>query len=286
MTAKILYDRAPVVARALPLTRRTMLAGAGAAAAALWQPRLASARTRLDVPSGTFKPIPIALPDFAGEQPPGANDGATSVTQIITANLQRVGPVRADRSCKPIIEKNHEHRHALPRFPDWRATTRRQLVDQPPDAAGQPAQGRVPAVGCARERAARRPAILHHAGQLAAHRAIVSDAIYERLTGEKGYFDSRVVFVDESGPKDAPHQAARHHGSGRRQRALSHARRRPRAHAALLAVDAGDHLACPSAGRQPAECYLLNIETVAARGPRQLPGHELLRRASRRTASA
>ena len=31
---------------------------------------------------------------------------------------------------------------------------------------------------------------------------IISDAIYERLTGEKGYFDTRVVFVDESGPKD------------------------------------------------------------------------------------
>src|SRR5690606_21556915 len=28
---------------------------------------------------------------------------------------------------------------------------------------------------------------------------IIADAIYERLTGEKGYFDTRVVFVDESG---------------------------------------------------------------------------------------
>ena len=28
---------------------------------------------------------------------------------------------------------------------------------------------------------------------------IISDQIYERLTGEKGYFDSRVVFIDESG---------------------------------------------------------------------------------------
>src|SRR5262249_57430197 len=31
---------------------------------------------------------------------------------------------------------------------------------------------------------------------------IISDAVYERLTGEKGYFDSRIVFVDETGPKD------------------------------------------------------------------------------------
>jgi TolB protein len=32
---------------------------------------------------------------------------------------------------------------------------------------------------------------------------IIADAIYERLTGEKGYFDTRIVFVDESGPKGA-----------------------------------------------------------------------------------
>jgi TolB protein len=30
---------------------------------------------------------------------------------------------------------------------------------------------------------------------------IIADAIYERLTGEKGYFDTRIVYVDESGPK-------------------------------------------------------------------------------------
>ena len=31
---------------------------------------------------------------------------------------------------------------------------------------------------------------------------IIADSIYERITGEKGYFDTRIVFVDESGPKD------------------------------------------------------------------------------------
>ena len=30
---------------------------------------------------------------------------------------------------------------------------------------------------------------------------IIADSVYERLTGEKGYFDSRVAFVDETGGK-------------------------------------------------------------------------------------
>ena len=30
---------------------------------------------------------------------------------------------------------------------------------------------------------------------------IISDKIYERLTGEKGYFDTRIIFVSEEGPK-------------------------------------------------------------------------------------
>ncbi len=29
---------------------------------------------------------------------------------------------------------------------------------------------------------------------------LVSDAIYERITGEKGYFDTRIVFISEGGP--------------------------------------------------------------------------------------
>lgn len=31
---------------------------------------------------------------------------------------------------------------------------------------------------------------------------ILSDAVFTRITGEKGFFDTRIVFVDESGAKD------------------------------------------------------------------------------------
>ena len=37
---------------------------------------------------------------------------------------------------------------------------------------------------------------------------IIADQVYEQLTGEKGYFDTRVVFVDETGPKDSASSAS------------------------------------------------------------------------------
>ncbi len=30
---------------------------------------------------------------------------------------------------------------------------------------------------------------------------IITDKVYERLTGEKGYFDTRIIYVAEEGPK-------------------------------------------------------------------------------------
>ena len=30
---------------------------------------------------------------------------------------------------------------------------------------------------------------------------IISDKVYQRLTGEEGYFDTRIIYVSETGPK-------------------------------------------------------------------------------------
>ena len=103
---------------------------------------------------------------------------------------------------------------------------------------------------------------------------IISDQIYERLTGEKGYFDSRVVFVDETGAAAAPHQAAGADGSGRRQCPLSDPRRRSGADAALLAVDPGNHLY----GIRPGRPAGLSVQyrDRAARDRRQFSRHVVL----------
>ena len=44
----------------------------------------------------------------------------------------------------------------------------------------------------------------------AAHRC--ADTIYSRLTGEGAYFDTRIVYVSETGPGAAADQAAGDHG--------------------------------------------------------------------------
>ena len=46
---------------------------------------------------------------------------------------------------------------------------------------------------------------------------MVSDAIYERITGDKGYFDTRIVFISEIGTGAEAGQAAGDHGRGWRQ---------------------------------------------------------------------
>ena len=51
-----------------------------------------------------------------------------------------------------------------------------------------------------RQLAAQRFVVGQHEWRRLGH--LVADQVYQRLTGEKGYFDTQVVFVDETGPKD------------------------------------------------------------------------------------
>ena len=77
----------------------------------------------------------------------------------------------------------------------------------------------------------------------------ISDAVYERLTGEKGYFDTRVVFVAESGGARQDRQAPGDHGPGRRQPQLPDRRRLHRHDAPVLREQPGDHLHVAAAGQ-------------------------------------
>lgn len=183
------------------LTRRRILAlGAGAALGAVAGLRPAGAVLRIDVTQGNIQPMPIALPDFAGGAQ-GDIDVARNVTQIITNNLRRSG-LFAPIDPAAYIEKI-SNPDAVPRFPDWRAINAQALVTgrvtRQPDGRLK-AEFRLWDVFAGQQQAGQQYFTTPDNWRRIGH--IISDAIYERLTGEKGYFDTRIVFVDESGPRE------------------------------------------------------------------------------------
>src|SRR5216683_2308540 len=181
--------------------RRVIMLGAGAAAGALagFSPQRAAAVLKLDVTQGNVQPVPIAIPDFVGV---GLQDPAAgrNVSLIIASNLRRSGLFAAIDPAA-YIEKISTI-DTLPRFPDWRQINAQALVTgRITQSDGRlKAEFRLWDVFAGQQLRGEQYNTTPDNWRRIAH--IISDAIYERITGDKGYFDSRIVFVDESGPKD------------------------------------------------------------------------------------
>jgi TolB protein len=156
----------------------------------------ARALVEIDVNRGNIEPLPIAITDFVSEGGIG-----TEISDIVTADLQRSG-LFAPIDKGAFIEKIANPDQA-PRFEDWKVINAQALV-----------VGRVSQEGDGRLRAEFRLWDTFGGEQMIGEQFFanpqnsrriahqIADAIYERLTGEKGYFDTRVVYIDESGPKN------------------------------------------------------------------------------------
>jgi TolB protein len=146
---------------------------------------------------GTLEPIPIAIPSFLGPDPQLSAD----IARVISADLERSALFVALDPAS-FLEQVRDV-NAAPRFPDWRSIRADALVV---GKVGKAADGRVVAefrlwdVSLGRQLAGQRFATSAKNWRRVGH--IIADQVYERLTGEKGYFDTRVVYVDETGPKD------------------------------------------------------------------------------------
>jgi TolB protein len=200
-------DRKPnaiLRARSAPLEidrRRLLLLGAGATAATVsgLAPRAADAAVRIDVNQGNIQPIPIAIPPMLPVTPDDAAV-AGEITQVITNNLRRSGlfaPIDPAAYIERITNVD-----AVPRFDDWRVINAQALVTGRVrrEGARVKADFRLWDVFAGQQLTGQQYNTTAENTRRVAH--IISDAIYLRITGEQGYFDSRVVFVDETGAKD------------------------------------------------------------------------------------
>ena len=162
--------------------------------ALLWTAGLvtpAAAQIEVDVNRGDIQPLPVAVPAFSG-------DRGAEIAQVITGNLERSGLFRPIDPAA-FIQQDLDVRYQ-PRFADWKTINAQGLVngEVTVDATGRlTVNFRLWDVFAETQLLGMQFTSTAENWRRVAHK--ISDAVYERLTGEKGYFDTRVVFVAESG---------------------------------------------------------------------------------------
>jgi TolB protein len=174
-------------------TRRSFLHGAlGGAAGLISLPALAKLEITLGV--GDFKPMRIAVMDFEG----GAR--GAEMAKVIAADLKRSGlfePIAREQFPEASVGFN-----AAPNFAAWSPLGVQAIV------TGQVADGgasmdvlyRLWDIAAGQQADGQQLSTSGKAWRRAAH--IVADGVYTQVVGEKGFFDTRIVYVDESGPKN------------------------------------------------------------------------------------
>ena len=184
------------------LTRFGFVAGLLCAITAAPQQTMAqSAPLKLTLDQGIVEPLPVSVLDFfSGNGQPdqlGAQIAKVIEDDLASTGLFRVVPDAAVAPLAPSFI-------SPPRFGDVRAVSNAvALVTGETTQAGDgrmTLKFRLWDVVSQQQLAGFQYTADPSAWRRMAHRT--ADAIYERLTGEPGYFETRVVFVDEQGPKN------------------------------------------------------------------------------------
>ncbi|WP_113912092.1 Tol-Pal system beta propeller repeat protein TolB [Roseovarius dicentrarchi] len=156
---------------------------------------------RLEITEGVIEPLPFAVPGFV----PGSGTSgqvAQDITNLIAADLSGTGLFREIPASAHISRVTSFSSPV--QFADWKAVNAQALVTGAvdTDASGRlTVQFRVWDVYSGQELGTGQQFAGTEAGwRRIAHK--IADQVYSRITGEGAYFDSRVVFVSETGPKD------------------------------------------------------------------------------------
>ena len=169
--------------------------------------KTANALVEVDITRGNLDPLPIAVSPLYLE--PGSQDikkegkviknVGERISEIIEVNFKRSGlfnPLKKDSFVqKPDIA------HVKPRFEDWALIKAQALVTGKVsvDEDKLRVEFRLWDVVAAKEMVALAFSTTPDNWRRVAH--IISDKIYKRLTGEEGYFDTRIIYVSETGKK-------------------------------------------------------------------------------------
>jgi TolB protein len=186
------------------LNRRRFIHATSALAASCALPGHAFAQAgplRLEITEGVIEPLPFALPTFIPQG--GADDAAADISRVIAADLRGTGLFR---QIPPEAYISQITNFAAPvAYPDWQAINAQALIT---GEVEQRADGQL-VVRFRLFDVFSQAALgegLQFVGPADSWRRMahtVADQVYSRITGEGGYFDTRVAFIAEEGPKNA-----------------------------------------------------------------------------------
>jgi TolB protein len=192
-----------------PLARRGMLA---LSAAALVTPVLAAGpafaqaappaaapvnpgaqSAAIDVDHARTDPIPIAIPSFGGD-----NTVARGIAQVIIDDLGRSGLFKPLDPASFIASASPDQ---VPDFKSWAATGAQALVTGSASGSGASVRVEFRLWDILPGQQIQGTAYTTTSSNWRRIGHIIADVIYERLLGEKGYFDTRICYVAETGPR-------------------------------------------------------------------------------------
>ena len=157
---------------------------------------------KIEITEGVIEPLPFAVPTFVAETA-AADQYATDLASVVAADLQGTGLFRAisqDAFISSVTSFD-----APVQYADWKAINAQALVTGAVSTTGDGqiiVKFRLFDVFSEQQMGEG----LQFVGSMEGWRRMahkVADAVYSRITGESAYFDSRVVYVSETGPKDA-----------------------------------------------------------------------------------
>ena len=152
----------------------------------------------IDITRARTEPIPIAVPDFAGTG--DAQRLGRDIAGVVLNNLRSSGLFRPVERAAFI--QTPEAAAQAPRFQDWRVIGAQALTTGRADLSGDRLRVEFRLWDVLPEQQLQGTAFTAPPANWRRIAHLISDVIYERLLGEKGYFDTRVAYIAESGPRD------------------------------------------------------------------------------------
>ena len=161
----------------------------------------------VDITRGNLNPLPVAVSPLSYNQESRSalekelkiEDLGSEISKVVENNLKKTGlfnPLNKDAFLqKPDIA------HLKPRFEDWALIKAQALLTGKVDLQDEKlrVEFRLWDVLAGKEMLALAFTTVPKNWRRVGH--IITDKVYERLTGEKGYFDTRIIYVAEEGPK-------------------------------------------------------------------------------------